>query len=307
MKMKKPLFWDKKKISFWAIIFLPFSLLYFFLSFFNKIKKKKYFKIPIICIGNIYLGGTGKTPLCIEIFQIIQKFGKNPGFVKKYYNYLEDEINLLKKVGPTFAATKRSDAINKLIENNNNVAILDDGFQDFSINKNFSIVIFNKNQWLGNGFLLPAGPLRENFSSISRADCIVINGTKDKNIEKKILKEKKLEIFYSNYIAKNIEKFKNEKIVAFAGIGNPNNFFNMLYDNNLNVIDKFSFPDHYKYRLKDLDFLKKKANELGAILLTTEKDYLRLDKNLKQNIEFLEVELKIQDEINFMKLIKLNL
>ncbi len=155
--------------------------------------------------------------------------------------------------------------------------------------------------------MLPAGPLRENFSSISRADCIVINGTKDKNIEKKILKEKKLEIFYSNYIAKNIEKFKNEKIVAFAGIGNPNNFFNMLYDNNLNVIDKFSFPDHYKYRLKDLDFLKKKANELGAILLTTEKDYLRLDKNLKQNIEFLEVELKIQDEINFMKLIKLNL
>ena len=81
----------------------------------------------------------------------------------------------------------------------------------------------------------------------------------------------------------------------------------MLYDNNLNVLDKISFPDHYKYRLKDLDLLKKKADERGAILLTTEKDHLRLEEKLKKNIEFLEVELKLQDEENFMKLIKLNL
>ena len=304
MKIKKPKFWDKKRLSFWAIILLPFSAIYLFFTFLNKIKKKKYFKIPIICVGNIYLGGTGKTPVTIEIFKILRSFGKNPGFVKKYYNYIRDETNMLKKIGPTFVSKKRNDAIKALINKNHDIAILDDGFQDSTINKNFSLICFNKKQWIGNGFSLPSGPLREKFSSIKRADCIIINGEKDINIETKILSEKEIKIFYSKYVPINIEKFRNKRIVAFAGIGNPHNFIELLHENNLNVVDSISYPDHYNYTVKDLNFLKNKANKFDAILLTTEKDYFRLDDNLKLNIEFLKVELEIEKKEKLLELIK---
>ena len=90
MKFNKPKFWDYKKLSIWSILLFPFSIIYFFLSNINKIKVSKKFNIPVICVGNIYLGGTGKTPLVKEIFKIFKSFGKNPAFVKKYYDYLED-------------------------------------------------------------------------------------------------------------------------------------------------------------------------------------------------------------------------
>ena len=157
----------------------------------NKILKTHTFDIPIISIGNIAMGGTGKTPLAKEIFQITKSLGKKPAFVKKYYDYVEDEINMLKKVGTTFICKKRKDSIKNLIKNEYNLAILDDGFQDLSINKNFNIICFNQKQWIGNGFLIPAGPLREKLSALKRADCILINGNKDIEIENQIYNENK--------------------------------------------------------------------------------------------------------------------
>ena len=304
MKIIKPKFWDIKKKTFWSLILFPLTMIYYFIFFIKKFKKKKNFKIPIICVGNIYLGGTGKTPIVLELFNILKDLNKNPGFVKKYYNYIYDEINMLKNTGPTFVSKNRVEAIENLIAKNHDVAILDDGFQDFSINKNFSLICFSSNQWIGNGFLLPSGPLREPLSAIKRADCIVINGKKNIEIENKILKEKDTKIFYSKYIPENIDKFKNNKIIAFAGIGNPINFIDLLNEYNLNIVDTFSFPDHYTYKATDLDLLKKKANKLGATLVTTEKDYIRLDNNLKTNINYLKVKLKIENKESLIELLK---
>ena len=304
MKIIKPKFWDIKKKSFWSLILFPFTILYFFIFFIKKFKKKKNFKIPIICVGNIYLGGTGKTPIVLELFNILKDLNKNPGFVKKYYNYIYDEISMLKNVGPTFVSKNRVEAIENLITKNHDVAILDDGFQDFSINKNFSLICFNSNQWIGNGFLLPSGPLRESLSAIKRADCIVINGKKNIEIENKILKEKDTKIFYSKYIPENIDKFKNNKIIAFAGIGNPMNFIDLLNEYNLNIVETISFPDHYTYKTNDVDLLKKKANKLDATLVTTEKDYIRLDNSLKTNINYLKVKLEIENKERLIELLK---
>jgi len=304
MKIIKPKFWDIKKKSFWSLILFPFAILYFFIFFIKKFKKKKNFKIPIICVGNIYLGGTGKTPIVLELFNILKDLNKNPGFVKKYYNYIYDEISMLKNVGPTFVSKNRVEAIENLITKNHDVAILDDGFQDFSINKNFSLICFSSNQWIGNGFLLPSGPLRESLSAIKRADCIVINGKKNIEIENKILKEKDTKIFYSKYIPENIDKFKNNKIIAFAGIGNPINFIDLLNEYNLNIVDTISFPDHYTYKANDIDLLKKKANKLDATLVTTEKDYIRLDNSLKTNINYLKVKLEIENKERLIELLK---
>ncbi len=116
MKLNKPKFWDNPDISFWTIILYPISLLFLFASLIIKfLKVQKKFSIPIICVGNIYVGGTGKTPLAIEIFKIIKSSGKNPGFVKKGYDYLFDEIKMLEKNGKTFSNKNREKAINSLI------------------------------------------------------------------------------------------------------------------------------------------------------------------------------------------------
>ena len=97
MKLKKPKYWDDSKFSILVILFFPFSLLFLLFSFINKLKTPKKFPVPIICVGNIYVGGTGKTPLASEIFKITKSLGRNPGFIKKYYDYLDDEISMLKK------------------------------------------------------------------------------------------------------------------------------------------------------------------------------------------------------------------
>ncbi len=307
MNFKKPKFWDHSGLSFWSIILYPFSLLFLFASLVIGILKiQKKFPIPIICVGNIYVGGTGKTPLTKEIFQITKSLGKNPAFIKKYYSYLDDEINMLQKTGKTFFLNRRKDSIEALIKNGYNLAILDDGFQDLSIYKNFNIVCFNQKQWTGNHFVIPAGPLREKLSALKRADCILINGNKDTKIENQIYKvNKSAKIFYSKYKALDIDRFKEKKICAFAGIGNPSNFFELLKENNLNLVNKFSFSDHHDYSYTEIENMVKKFND--CVLLTTEKDYCRipLDSVLKDfKIEYLKIRLEIENKDNFIKLIK---
>ena len=306
MKLKKPKFWDSEKFSIWAILFFPISILFLLFSFINKLKIPKKFQIPIICVGNIYVGGTGKTPLVSKIFNIAKSLGKNPGFIKKYYDYLDDEISILQKIGATFVSKNRIEAINNLIENNNDLAILDDGFQDFTIKKNFSILCFNQKQWIGNGFIMPSGPLREKLSAIKRADCIMINGSKNIKIEDQIYKKNKnVKIFYSKYKPVNIDRFKDKKIFAFAGIGNPSNFFDLLKENKLNLINTIPFPDHYKFSASDHEYLL--SNSKDALLLTTEKDHCRIDGDYKKNIEFLKIELEIDNKDSFVELIKKNI
>ncbi len=308
MKLKKPKFWINPKISFLAIFLYPLSLLIQLFSYFSKIKSPKKFQIPIICVGNIYLGGTGKTPLAMEIYKITKLLGKNPAFVKKKYDYLKDEINMLKKNGEVFVNKKRMKAIELLIKEKNDLAILDDGFQDFTIEKKFSILCFNQKQWIGNGLIIPSGPLREKFSALNRAQCVVINGKKDTEIEEKIYKvNSNMQIYYSNFKLININKFKDKKIVAFAGIGNPSNFFDLLKENNLNVLNKISFPDHYQFSKNDLDKLILESNNQNAILVTTEKDYCRINESYKNNIECAEVELEINNKDKFIELLKKNI
>ena len=303
MNFKKPEFWDKSELSIWSIILYPFSLLFLIISLgakFLKIKKK--FPIPIVCVGNIYTGGTGKTPLALEIFKITKSYGKNPAFVKKGYDYLYDEIQMLDKTGKTYSDKNRKEAIKSLISDKHDVAILDDGFQDLSIEKDFSILCFNSRQLIGNGFLIPAGPLRESFNSIKKADCVLINGDRNIEFENKINKiNKNIKIFYSKYKIKNIENFKNKEIVAFAGIGNPSNFFHLLKENNINVKKTYSFPDHYNYSENDFS---KIIDDKNMKIITTEKDYFRMNDRQKQNCEFVKVDLEIENKSEFVNLIK---
>ena len=306
MSFFKPKFWDKKQISFFSILLFPISLLIVVLNFFKRLLiKNKQSSIPVICVGNIYLGGTGKTPLCNKIFYILKEMNMNPAFIRKSYDDFEDEANLQKEIGPIYQNRKRFLAIEEARKNKMNVAILDDGFQDLSVKKDLSIICFDEKQWVGNGLVIPAGPLREGLSSLKRADCVFINGSKNISIEEQILKKnKKIKFFYTKAEAQDINEFKDKNVVAFAGIGNPNNFFNILKDHKINVLKEIKFPDHHKYSDKQLEELIQKKKENNAILITTEKDYFRIKENFKEDINYLKIKVEIRNQDKFIEELK---
>ena len=301
MKLNKPKFWDKQN-NIISILLIPFALIYLFIIF---IKKKSIepvkFNIPIICVGNIYIGGTGKTPTSIFLYKEILKLGKNPAILKKFYKNHSDEHKLIKnKSESLILAENRVDGI-KIAENSgHDCVILDDGFQDYKIHKNLNIICFNNNQQVGNGYVLPSGPLRESMSSLKNANIILINGKKDENFEKKIIKiNNKLDIFYSKYKALNIEKFRDKNLLAIAAIGNPNNFFKLLEENDLVVKKKLIFPDHYVFNESEIKNIQKEAKDKNYKIIMTEKDYFKI-KDFNNNMEYLEVELEIFSKKNFI-------
>ena len=149
---------------------------------------------------------------------------------------------------------------------------------------------------------MPAGPLRENLSSLINADIIIINGRKNFTFENKILNiNKNLEIFYSHYNPINIDQFKNKKILAMAGIGNPDNFFQLIEENNLNIEKKLIFPDHYQFTKSELENIVEEANNKNYQIVTTEKDYFKVKNFDINNIQYLKVELEIDNKEKFLK------
>ncbi len=302
MKIFKPRFWSSKTNIF-VFIFCPLSLL---TKVFNSLKKvfirPQKFNISIICVGNIYIGGTGKTPLTILLAKHFLKSGKKTAIIKKYYDSQIDEHNLIKaNYENLILSSNRSKALKIAEKEGNDIAILDDGFQDYRIKKNLNILCFNQNQKIGNGFVLPAGPLREGLGSIKDTQIIIINGSKDSEFEKLIYKHNKdVLIYYSKYIPIDIEFLKNKKILAFAGIGNPDNFYKVLSDYDLKVEKKISFPDHYKFKNSELNNMVLEAKKNNYHIITTEKDYFRIKHLSIDEINYLKVELKVEKEKELM-------
>ena len=305
MQFKKPKFWDKNRQTIFSLILFPVSIIVNFIAKLKRLKKGKKFKFPIICIGNVYLGGTGKTPISIEIFKILSSINKKPVFIKKFYPYIHDEINILNKIGPVISEKSRIKSLKSLDNSNYEVALLDDGFQDTKFLKDLSIVCFNENNWIGNGNIIPSGPLRESLDALKYADCIMIKGKKDQKKERQLLNyNKKLQFFYFDYNIEIDNSIRKKKFIAFAGIGNPESFFELLTRKNLNVIKKISFPDHHKFTNNDLDKIINFANKNNAIILTTEKDYERLEYKYKSLIYFTKLSVKIEKFDVFKNLIK---
>ena len=306
MKLYKPNFWDENNVSIISILLYPISLILRFLFLIKStVVKKTEFSIPIICVGNIYIGGTGKTPLAIKIFELVKKLQKKPIVIKKYYKNQFDETNLLSKFVDLSVSKSRIKAINDSLEKGFDVVVLDDGLQDMSIKKKLSIVCFNSNQLVGNGLTIPSGPLREPLKSIRNFDIAVINGNKNEDFEYLIKKNSKsIKIFYTNYIPININNFKDKKVLAFAGIGNPKNFFNTLSENRVLVEEKMAFPDHYNYSEDDINKINSIAKEKNLKIITTEKDYLRLKENNRSSINYLILKLELINENGFIEEIK---
>jgi len=311
MKLKKPKFWDYKKPSFFSCLLLPFSII---LNLITRIKSKPKLsnsKIKTICIGNIYIGGTGKTSLAIRIREILEKNNIKACFIKKFYSNQTDEQKLLSKNGTLFSDLKRITALDKAISEGFEVAIFDDGLQDNSIKYDMEIVCFNNLNWIGNGLTLPSGPLRESIKNLKFYENVFLNGNEENLIAIKDQIKKinpTMNINSGRYTPLNINEFdKNQSYLAFSGIGNHKTFVDMLKINKLKIVSDLEYPDHYQYSKKDFDEIMINAKKYNANIITTEKDYLRLENFNRNKILYIKSSLNISDENSLInKLNKLN-
>lgn len=308
MKFKKPLFWDFSKPNLFAYLLFPLTIPIRINNLLLKYKKKiNLLKTFTICVGNIYVGGTGKTQTSIKLFRILTKNKLKVAVGKKEYFDHKDEQILLKKNTNLITAYSRERILEK-IKGNLDVLIFDDGLQDKKITYDLKFVCFDSFNWVGNGFLIPAGPLRENISSLKNYDGVFLkNITNFKSPIIKIIKENnsKIKIFFSEYKISNIKNFDlNDNYLIFSGIGNPSDFKNLLIKNKFNITHEVIFPDHFNYKTNDINKIKKLAKKLNSKIVTTEKDFVKLSKKDKKIIKFIKIDIAIKNEKNLLHFIQ---
>ena len=309
MKFKKPKFWDLKKPNFISYFLLPFTLPLILNNFFLKIKpNKKNELIKTICVGNIYLGGTGKTPTVLKIYQILKDLKFKVSTAKKFYISQQDENIILQKKTDFLTAKKREEIIDKAIKNRNDLVIFDDGLQDRTIKYDLQFVCFESETFIGNGCLIPSGPLREKLSSLKKYDCAFIKNNNNK-IDQQISLIKRynseIKIFETYFEINNLGEFDRSKnYLIFSGIGNHLSFKKTLEKNNFKISKEIVFPDHYQYSKNEIEKILSHAEENKTEIITTYKDFVKISNFGFNKIKFINVDLKIKDESNFINFLK---
>lgn len=303
--MKAPSFWYQPP-SIYSKILTPTAWIYEHSErFLRSLKKPKKLTVPIISIGNIVCGGSGKTPTSLALGQILQQKGHPAHFVTRGYkgkkqgphkvnlsfdSYKDvgDESLLLASQNPTWVAKNKVLGAIKSIKNGAKIIILDDGHQTTGLYKDLSLVVVDLNQSFGNGSVVPAGPLRENLQKgLERADAIIRIGKGDLNISKPI---------FTARIIPTVPSLPKKPCVAFCGLGFPEKFYSSLKDLGLEVKEKISFPDHYHYKNSDLIKLLKLSEEKNSFLVTTRKDFVKIPPPWQNKVYVLDIKIQFDDE-----------
>ena len=311
MILKKPKFWDFKKPNFFAYLLYPFTIFVEINNIISNIfPKKKFTEIKTICVGNLYVGGTGKTPTSLFLYNLLRKNNINLVTAKKFYKNQKDEQKFLKENSNFISFTNRKEIVKKAVEMKFDMIIFDDGLQEKWINYDIKFACFDSEKWIGNGHLIPSGPLREKMNALKNYHGIflkIVNEEKNLDYIYDQIKDinPNIEIFESNIEIKNISKFNIDKnYIIFSGIGNPDSFKKLLLKNKFKIIEEITFPDHYNYQDKDVLEIIDKANFNNAEIITTEKDFKRIPQNFKEKISFLEIDMKIKDENKLVQFLK---
>ncbi|MHA1540725.1 MAG: tetraacyldisaccharide 4'-kinase [Alphaproteobacteria bacterium] len=303
----------KKVFRFLLKLLAPIGWLYFLGT---KIRMKLVLSyrtaVPVICVGNIMVGGTGKTPLAVEIIRYFQTKGKNPHIISRGYggrlknikidkNHTAKEVGdeplMLSKYTTVWVGANRKNIAKMAIRAGADILVMDDGFQNKSIRKDFSILVFDGKVGIGNGMGLPIGRLRESLSSgLKRANAVVIVGKDKTKLAKKI--NKRVPVFFADVAPEKIPDMR-KRYLAFAGIGRPEKFYESLTNLGTRVIETHSFPDHYNYKTSDLKRLKNRAEKENLTLITTEKDFVRIPKKFQKDIIAFPIKMVFQKQIFF--------
>ena len=311
--LKAPKFWYQKKDTIYSRFLYPFSLLFRLATKIRSIANKtSRVPLPVICVGNIVVGGAGKTPVSLKIGKILLEAGYSPHFISKGYagivknstlveswhspKSVGDESLLLSEVAPTWVGVNRKNSINLAYKKNANCVIMDDGFQNPTIYKDFSIVVINAFQEFGNKRVIPAGPLRESIKrGLSRTNLVIVIGNVT-NYLKNIIPEN-IPIIQAKFNINNKNKiFKGQKITAFAGIAYPEKFFTSLREQGAKIVKEVIYPDHHIFTENDLLNLAEIANKTQSILVSTQKDFVRIPKSYRSLVNTLNGEICFVNE-----------
>lgn len=321
---KSPKFWEDKE-SFWTKLLLPFSHLY---SFLGNLKLSRITpesaSVPVVCVGNVVLGGAGKTPTVELICNVLKKSGFNPhiltggygGYLKNvvkvdpskhYYLQVGDEALLSAVVAPTWIGRNRVNSAKAAVSSGADVLVLDDGFQNNSLIKNFKILVVDSNQGIGNGYVFPAGPLRETLESgVKKSDIVFIVGEKNEYLESLILSAKKNVVicYGKTEVVTPSESLTSSKVIGFCGLGYPDKFRKTILDCELDLEDFISFSDHHPYTITEIQKLIKAAKTSGAKLVTTKKDFIKIPDVFKNEVCVIEIKMTSSDGVLETELLK---
>lgn len=301
---RSPKFWESSGAL--SQFLRPFSWVYQQASTWreSRIHPEKV-KVPVICVGNLVMGGAGKTPTVIAIVKLLQEMGENPHILSRGYggyfrdaelvsrerhSYLQvgDEPLLLAQVAPTWIGVNRVKTAKFAIEHGATVLVMDDGLQNPSIVKDLNFIVIDSLQGLGNKRVFPAGPLREPIQKgLKRAQAIVLIGKHNP------LPKNEKNIFRARLEVSTVPE--PQKVIGFAGIGFPQKFKRTLVDLDMDVCEFIPFADHHPYTMTEIQSLRKKAKNKHATLVTTAKDFLRIPPRVRSHIQVIDIELKLEE------------
>lgn len=309
--LKTPKYWNKKGLV--STILLPLGCLYALATSLRiRYIKSKKTSVPVICIGNLTAGGTGKTPVAISIASILQQHNYTPFFVSRGYGGrlkglevdntkhspedVGDEPLLLSKQAKVVIDADRYNAASIAVNMGADIIVMDDGFQNPKLHKDLSFIVVDGGFGFGNERPIPSGPLRENlYKGLKRTDAVIIIGEDKFKIAEKF---EKIPVFKA--LAKPvIDNLQNQKIVAFAGIGRPKKFYDSLRSLKADIVDTIDFPDHHKYQEDELKKIINKAKNLDAKIYTTSKDFVKIPANLRTNFNVLDIKIAWKNEKEF--------
>lgn len=285
-------YWNS--INFISVILLPLSGLFCLLASLRKylyrsgVYQSYKAPLPVMVIGNISVGGTGKTPLIIELVKQLQQLGKKPAVISRGYGGKADswpqvvnETSVAEMVGdepqlifqqtgcPLVVGPNRQQDIELLLQQFEcDVVLSDDGLQHYALQRDIEIAVVDAQRQFGNGFCIPSGPLREGVSRLQQVDLVLFNGGNNDQLAFSMLPEQCRAVGMPSLAVKNISDFSGQTVHAIAGIGHPQRFFDMLTEQGLKVIPH-ALADHYAFSTADFDF------DIKAPVLMTEKDAIK--------------------------------
>ena len=277
--------WYRPGIS-WIWLLFPFALVYWLVTSIRRLLycigvfKCTKFSVPVIVVGNVTVGGTGKTPVTIHLVKLLQQLGKKPGVVSRGYGggyekpvlapagsdpkEVGDEPALIaEQTGALVAVAKRrADAVELLLNQHCDVIVADDGLQHYALARNMEIVVIDGMRGVGNGWLLPTGPLREGLSRCRQADVIVINGDDATGLQQRLNHAVVMQLIPGKLLpllcaqiqeSKALVPQTGDTVHAVCAIDNPQRFFNTLEKLGYNIIPH-AFPDHHMYQAEDFAY-----------------------------------------------------
>ncbi|MEB3702824.1 Tetraacyldisaccharide 4'-kinase [Candidatus Bealeia paramacronuclearis] len=303
--LKAPKFWyERPGFLSWALS--PLGFIYGIIEAgLGILRHPEKCELPVISIGNLVMGGSGKTPTTIALVALLKEIGHTPHIITRgyggkargpirvdpkihAYHEVGDEPLLLAKAAPTWVDHLRVNAARLAKEEGATILLLDDAHQNRKLKKDLSLIVVDGKQKFGNGFVFPSGPLREFFGrGMARAEGIIWVSKENENFSKPT--------FHAKLKPQYEVSLKNSPLIAFSGLGFNQKFLATLKEEGFQVLYFKEFPDHHPYHEKDLEHLLNFAHNKGAKLVTTAKDEVRLPESYRNQLDIINVGIEFEN------------